>query len=286
MKKNYLWTKLKARLQLIRTTPIADYNWIFLPGGPGLGSESLNTLTQLLNLPGAMWNLDLPGDGSNLTSDDSQYFSKWSEALAESVNALDNVILVAHSTGGMYALATPALEKILTGLVLMDSAPDASWQQFFMEVVKQRPMPEAEDLHKCYAENPNNELLKKLTILSAPYLFTKTGLKKDISFLESLPYNFRTYEWSAQHFDHSYKAKWIPKNIPTLIFAGEEDSITPLSLFIESTDFQNPNILIRKIKDAAHFPWIENPEEVLGVFEEYCQKLLKNQSSKKGRLKG
>ena len=183
------------------------------------------------------------------------------------------MILVAHSTGGMYALATPELKKILIGLVLMDSAPDGSWQQLFMEVVKQHPIPEAENLHKIYEENPNNEILKKLTILSAPYFFTKAGLNKDISFLESLPYNFRTYEWSAKYFDRSYKAKWIPKNIPTLIFAGEEDSITPLSLFIESAEFQDPNILIRKIQDAGHFPWIENPKEVVEVFKEYCQRL-------------
>jgi pimeloyl-ACP methyl ester carboxylesterase len=276
MLKNYLWTKLKARLQLIRSTPGANFNWIFLAGGPGLGSESLDPLTQLLNLPGAMWNLDLPGDGSNLTSDDQQYFSHWSEALVESINALENVILVAHSTGGMYALATPALQKILTGLVLMDSAPDASWQQLFMEAVKQNPIPEVEHLHKLYAENPNNEILKKLTVLSVPYLFTKVGLKKNLSFLESLPYNFMICEWSAQHFDQSYKAKWIPKNMPTLIFAGEEDSVTPINLFTKSNDFQDQNILIRKIKDAAHFPWIENPEEVVAVFEEFYQKLIKN----------
>jgi pimeloyl-ACP methyl ester carboxylesterase len=134
MQKKYLWTKLKARLQLIRTTPGANLNWLFLAGGPGLGSDSF---TQLLNLPGAMWNLDLPGDGSNVTTNDSEYFSHWSEALVEAVGTLDNVILVAHSTGGMYALATPALEKIVTGLVLMDSAPDSSWQQVFMEFVTQ-----------------------------------------------------------------------------------------------------------------------------------------------------
>ncbi len=274
MFKTYLWTKLKARLQLIRSTPGANFNWIFLAGGPGLGSESLDPLTQLLNLPGAMWNLDLPGDGSNLTSDDQQYFSHWSAALIESINALDNVVLVAHSTGGMYALATPALQKMLTGLVLMDSAPDASWQQLLMEAIKHNPIPEVEYLHKLYAENPNNETLKQITILSVPYLFTKDGLNKDLSFLESLPYNFMTCEWSAQNFDQSYKAKWIPINIPTLIFAGEEDYVTPLSLFTEAADFQDPNILIRKIKDAAHFPWIENPEEVLAVFEEYYQKLV------------
>ena len=273
MIKTYQWTELKARLQLIRTTPGAKYHWVFLPGGPGLGSESLAPLIKLLNLPGTMWNLDLPGDGSNVTLDDEQYFSHWSEALAQGVNALDNVILVAHSTGGMYALATPALQKILTGLVLMDSAPDSSWNSHFMEYVQQNPIPEMQPLHKLYGENPSNEILKKLTILSSPYLFTKEGLKKDLSFLESLPYNFRTCEWSAQHFDHSYKAKWIPKNIPTLILAGEKDCITPLSLFMELAEFQDPNIMIRKITDAAHFPWIENPEEVLAVFQEYYRKL-------------
>lgn len=273
MLKSYLWTKLKARLQLIRSTPGANFNWIFLAGGPGLGSESLNPLTQLLNLPGTMWNLDLPGDGSNLTSDDPQHFSHWSEALVESINALDHVILVAHSTGGMFALATPALQDLLTGLVLMDSAPDASWQLLFMDVVTQNPIPEVERLHKLYAENPSNELLKRITILSSSYLFTESGLNNDLSFFESLPYNFEVCEWSAQNFDQSYKAKWIPKNIPTLIFAGEKDSVTPLSLFIEAVDFQHPNILLRKIEDAAHFPWIENPKKVVAVFEEYYQKL-------------
>ena len=108
MQKSYLWTSLKARLQLIATKPGANFNWVFLAGGPGLGSESLAPLTELLNLSGSMWNLDLPGDGSNLTFDDQEYFSHWSEALVEAISALDQVILVAHSTGGMYALATPA----------------------------------------------------------------------------------------------------------------------------------------------------------------------------------
>ena len=67
---------------------------------------------------------------------------------------------------------------------------------------------------------------------------------------------------------------WVPKSIPTLIFTGEEDSITPLSLFVDSADFQEPNILIRKIKNAAHFRWLENLKEVLAVFAEYCQKLF------------
>lgn len=275
MSKKYLWTPLKARLQLIRNSPSKGFNWVFLPGGPGLGSESLNPLTQLLDLPGSMWNLDLPGDGSNKTEDDSHYFSKWSAALTEALESLDNVILVAHSTGGMYALATPALENVLTGLVLMDSAPDSSWQQIYLDYVKTHPIPEVESLYTIYAKNPNNEVLKEITLCSTPYLFTQEGLKKDISFLDDLPYNFRTCEWSAQYFDKDYKAKWIPKNMHTLIFSGEDDCITPLQLFIDSIEFQNPNISIRSIKKAGHFPWIEQPEEVIKIFKEYCQQLPK-----------
>jgi pimeloyl-ACP methyl ester carboxylesterase len=273
MNKNYLWTSLKARLQLIHTNHDVNLNWLFLAGGPGLGSESLAPLTQTLKLPGSMWNLDLPGDGSNLTEDDTHYFSKWSEALIEVTNALDNVILVAHSTGGMYVLSTPELEKQLTGLVLMDSAPDASWQEHFMHLVKEYPIPGAEELYSLYAANPNNKALKQLTLSSVPYLFTQEGLKKNISFLESLPYNFRSCEWSAKHFDSVYKAKWIPQKIPTLIFAGEKDRITPIILFTESEFFNRSNITFRAIKDAGHFPWIENLKSVVDLFNEFAREL-------------
>ncbi len=269
----YLWTSLKARLHYIKSREGKPFNWVFLPGGPGLGSESLADLTSLLQLPGTIWHLDLPGDGSNITEDNSHYFSHWSDALVEAVASLDKVILVAHSTGGMYALATAKLEGALTGLVLMDSAPDASWQKIFMDYVKRNPIDVLEKLHEKYLDHPNNDTLKKMTIASAPYLFTPAGLTKDLSFLETLPFNYQTCDWSAQYFDGDYKFQWIPETIPALIFAGESDQITPLKLFRDSIGFQRDNIVIREISAAGHFPWIDNPNGVSLVFDEYCQLL-------------
>jgi pimeloyl-ACP methyl ester carboxylesterase len=272
MKNSYLWTASRARLQFIRYTPGNNYNWFFLPGGPGLGSESLNPLTDLLQLPGSIWHLDLPGDGSNLTMNDCESFSDWSEALIEASKALDKVVLVAHSTGGMYALATTELENTLVGLVLMDSAPNASWQHMFMNYMNTHPLPEVEKLLKIYSENPSNDVLRKLTFASLPYLSARTNnLKDDFSFLKSLPYNYKACEWSSQYFDQTYTARWIPQHIPTLIFAGDQDCITPLQLFQENRDFLRENILMRKIIKAGHYPWIENPKDVIRVFEEYCQ---------------
>lgn len=274
MKKNYLWTKLGARLTWIKSHKGATYHWLFLPGGPGLGSESLVNLTEVLDLPGTTWHLDLPGDGSNVTVNNQASFSKWSESLIEAVTLFDNVILVAHSTGGMYALATPPLEKILKGLVLLDSAPDASWQKLFADYINRYPIAKAQVLQKNYAESPNNETLKRLIIASAPYTFTSLGLKKGIQLFKTLPINFETCEWSAQHFDSNYKAKWIPKIIPTLILAGEYDRITPLKVFTQNKKFHRKNIFIKEVNYAGHYPWIENSKQVKLYFKKYLPTLL------------
>lgn len=79
--------------------------------------------------------------------------------------------------------------------------------------------------------------------------------------------------WAAEHFDQTYKAKWVPQAMPTLIFAGDQDHITPLKLFLDSPDFQRENILIRNIDNASHFPWIDNPQQIKHVFDEHCQRL-------------
>ena len=41
------------------------WNWLFVPGGPGVGSESLAGLVAAVRPPGTCWLVDLPGDGSN-----------------------------------------------------------------------------------------------------------------------------------------------------------------------------------------------------------------------------
>ncbi|MFA6301944.1 MAG: alpha/beta hydrolase [Legionella sp.] len=271
MKQNPFWTKSITRLHKLHQNNFANYNWLFLPGGPGLGSESLKGLTELLSLPGAVWHVDLPGDGSNTTADDEQSFANWSKGLIEASRAMDNVILVTHSSGGMFALATPELEKNLSGLVLMDSAPNASWQIHFMKYIQNHPLPEVERLQKLYERKPSNDLLKKLTIASAPYFSIPENLNKIAELLSSLPFNYKTHQWTAHNFHRTYETKWIPQQIPTLIFSGDKDQLTPLTLFSQAIQFQRQNICIREIQNASHFPWIDNPEQVKQVFTEYCQ---------------
>lgn len=277
---SFLWTQSGARLKQCRSLKSAEcegndvYNWIFLPGGPGLGSESLAGLIENFVCPGILWSLDLPGDGSNTTADDAKAFSHWSQALVEAVSAFDNVILVAHSTGGMYALATPALKQYLSGLVLMDSAPNASWQNEFMVHVVEHSIPEVQKYQEIYEKHPNNDSLRNLVVASLPYLCADEGSYAKFDFLKNLPYNFRATEWSSQHFDCTYEAAWTPESIPTLIFAGDQDHLTPLSLFKNSFCFQGDYVIIEEIPGAGHYPWVEKPDDVQKLFVRYFKRFF------------
>lgn len=268
----YLWTQLRARLQLISSSEGKNLHWIFHPGGPGLGSEVLAPLTSLLKLPGSVWHLDLPGDGSNLQGS----IKNWKEALLEAVQSLKNVILVGHSRGGMFALATPELQHLLKGLVLLDAAPDRTWKAQFAKRIETYPLPkktlaEMEKHQAAYNKKPSNSSLKNFVISGAPYMFAKKHLKQGIRTLENLPFNYKAIEWTEAHFDTTYQARWLPK-IPTLILAGENDLATPLHLF-QTKKFQRSNIFMKEIKHAGHFPWIENPTDVMAAFHAFITTL-------------
>lgn len=85
--------------------------------------------------------------------------------------------------------------------------------------------------------------------------------------MKRLPYNYETCNWSKEHFDSIYKAQWIPQDVLTLIIAGSEDHLTPISLFKDHKEFNRRNILIKEISHAGHFPWIENPKSVAAAFD-------------------
>ena len=56
-------TKLGYRVRKIANTEGAD--WLFLPGGPGLGSDYLFELCDALKVPGSKYLVDFPKDGFN-----------------------------------------------------------------------------------------------------------------------------------------------------------------------------------------------------------------------------
>lgn len=273
--KQYLWTLDGGRLQYQSSHNPGAINWLFFPGGPGLGSEALTGLTGLVKqkIPGVIWHFDLPNDGSNVLQD--KPISNWRTALNQAIAAFDNVILVAHSTPAMYVQTMPELEDSLAGLVLIGTAPDASWQKIFADYAKAHTTAAITAAEKDYIEHPHDETLRKLLITAAKHCFvTEQSLLDGQALFRSLPINHAANELAAQAFDaEKYKATWIPQNLNTLIMAGSSDHITPFSLFKSNRDYQRKNILMKEVPGAGHYPWFENPSGVVDAFVEFTKLL-------------
>ncbi len=262
-KHNYVWTKNGARLQNLSNG--IGKNWLFIPA-PGLGSESLIELITLLQgqIPGVFWALDHPNDGSNI--DKNINFANWQQALIEATTMLDRPILVGHSTGAKLIQNVPELEALASGFVFMDTAPDMSWRDKFDIYMQQNSTQTIIDCANEYTANPGNETLRSLLISSVKFCFMPEALEAGVEMMKRLPVNYMVANWSDRYFDPIYKAKFIPQLIPTLIIAGEYDQITPLIIYKEKLEYYRDNILIQSISNAGHYPWFENPKDILRVF--------------------
>lgn len=249
-------------------------DWLLLPGGPGIGSESLNELADALRVPGTIWLVDLPGDGSNRSapgmSDDP--FAKWPQVLVEAAQAVPDPVFVGHSTGGMYLLATPELDGLVRGLALLDTAPDCTWHARFVEMTVRHPLPEVEAATNLYERDRRDENIAAIAVASAEWNFTPAGVAAGRELLARMPYNSGAVDWSEDNFDHIYKAAWWPAAAPVLVLAGADDRIVWQGGW-EDGRFHTPNALFRTIPEAGHFPWIENAAAVSAAFDELAERL-------------
>ncbi len=230
-------------------------NWLFLPGGPGMGSEYLNQLVTNLDLPGTLIIGDFPGDGSNRNLDEINY-EYWKSGLIEVLNTLTPCILVTHSFSGMFALTVPELENILKGLVIINSAPSHNWQKVLADTATTYNLPNITNEVKALYNNPTDEQLKLLFQATIPYLFLQHEVQLGNDLLEISAYNVKTRIWADQYFHKTYTHSWIPNMLPTLIIGSHDDRLLPIKLFLQDEEWLRQNIKIVELRNTGHFPWL------------------------------
>ncbi|MGX6960684.1 MAG: alpha/beta fold hydrolase [Rickettsia endosymbiont of Pentastiridius leporinus] len=254
IKPNYLFIK-NYRLNKLKEDSICKLNWLFLPGGPGMGANYLINFVLRLDLQGSLFIGDFPGDGDNRNTAEINY-ENWKTGLIEVVNKLAPCILVTHSFSGMFALTIDSLEKLLTGLVIMSSAPDNAWLELLKETANEYNLPDiTDDIKKLYA-NKTDKQLKEFFYANIPYLFCEHEIPAGRDLLDSSSYNVKTKIWGDLEFHKSYKYSWIPKELPTLIIGSHDDRLLPIKLFLENTEWARPNINIVELHNTGHFPWL------------------------------
>ena len=242
-------------------------NWLLLPGGPGIGSESLEGLAEAMEVPGTVWLVDLPGDGSNTVQGNP--YDRWPGVLVEAAAAVSDAVYVGHSTGGAYLLSCPDLKDTVRGIALLDTAPNCGWYAKYVQMTKDNPLPEFERALAAYMADQSQSKLAALCVASAEWNFSAPGLQAGRTLLAAMPYNAAAVEWSDKNFDHSYRASWWPE-VPVLRLAGMDDRIVSQDDW-EAPEYHTPNALHWLVPGAGHFPWIENPREVAEAFRSFAR---------------
>lgn len=265
----------QTKLTLVQSNPGKAYNWLFLAGGPGAGSEYLKELINVLNCPGNIWLIDLPENGENMLGDqyDEHYdFDTWEFALKHVLKSFHNGILVGHSFGGMYPLLFPDIEKDLTGLVLLNAAA-RPWRQNACEMGEKKHLPSFKKEIEAFLSHETAENFDQFRKIIVHYFFSPENLQRGEKSFFGKAFNFHaTHWWISKVRTIDFEKIFIP-HIPTLILGASDDCTVPFKAFLEDTRFQKSNILMKEIQGASHFPWLEKPEEVQRAFEQFIEKL-------------
>jgi len=273
-KNNYFYDENFVRYQLVKTNPGAVINnWIFLSGGPGIDSYYFLSLIEELDMPGNFWLIDLPANGSNVSDKipADYHFENWGDYFLSSIQKFQNPIYVGHSFGGMFPLLFPELEQLLTGFIILNSAPSL-WLEEAEKCAKENNLPSLEKPMSEFDKNPSPATSKAALLACAPYYFPKDILEIGKKLLEELPFNyFAAIWWLRKASETNFKATWVPQNVPTLILGGSHDFITPYSLFEKDTRFLRKNITMKKIQNAGHLPWLNQMAEVKTAFKKFAE---------------
>ena len=266
--KNFFWDENSTRYQRLPSHHGQNYNWLFLPGGPGADSQYLEELAKGLSLPGNTWLIDLPNNGSNHISDDYE-FDNWFGLFLPVIEKFENPILVGQSFGGMFPLLFPQLEDLLSGFIILNSSP-VLWHETANRVAKEKNKPSMEIPLQAFVQEPNPETFKSALMACAPYYFTNDTLEEGKKVLEKLPFNYHAANWwQVKAAELNYCAEWVPQQVKTLIISGSEDCMTPPELFEKDKRFKRDNIVIETIQGAGHMPWIDNYNKVHELFSQF-----------------
>jgi pimeloyl-ACP methyl ester carboxylesterase len=263
------YTKQGYRINLISKNP--GYNWLFLPGGPGLGSEYLIEFCNNLKLPGNISLLDFPRDGTNTQGELG--IKNWKEGLIDLLKTYSHPILVTHSFSGMLILSMPEIESHLAGLVLMNTTTQNSFFQHVSEMREKHALPDLVPPASQYHLNPSNETYKEFWNTYKYYCFTPEEISLGEKMIPLFAFNNESYHYAIQHFYPTYECRFHPRLIPTMTLASENDFICPPQIFIQDEKFQSQNIINKIINKAGHCPWVMYFDEVQRCFDEFVAKI-------------
>ena len=257
--------RLKNNSTLKKISLGSKLNWVFIPGGPGLGPEYLsNFLSYQSKLKGSVFTLELPKHCKDF--DDHEILINLEEDINQILTELDNVILVGHSFGGMLLQSINLQENSYFKIILLCSPPNLNCFDIAKNSYINFSEQEKESImlsEKNYSKNKNNTNLQILFKAWAPYYTTYDNFNIYAQMIDKCSFDFEFHEWGNRFFNNFFDSnRRIPKN--TIAISSELDKICPSSLF---RDYVNQLEDFYILPTSQHFPWIQNFELLMKILQ-------------------
>ncbi len=281
--RRFFFDENRVRYELVQTNGSKPYNWLFLPGGPGSDSSYLQSLVDLLNLPGNVWFIDLPGSGTNKVEDEAQDYNQWLEIFPQVIDKFSNPILVGHSFGGMFPLLFPQLEQSLKGFIVLHSTPSL-WQEAALEYAKRFSLPSFDAEIAAFSANPSKETFEAALEACTPYYFPPSGIEAGRKlFAQTVCQYEPALWWLKKATEMNFTAKWVPERVPALIIGGKYDCMCPFSVYQNDSRFDRENVTLLFIKNGGHCSWLDNPKAIQKAFAKFIRGLDLKRKKEVGR---
>lgn len=270
--------KFGSRLRSLKKVG-SGVTWLLIPGGPGIESDYMASMALQLSIDVNFITFDLPR---------IEYYPKnpgwpdvvksWREDLCEALCFQENTVIVGHSFGGMLALSTPELQEHCVGAVFLDSSPSKDWEKHSAIAATKLDATKANKAEEEFAKNPSDEAFKKVCVEWAPFYFLPEFEVKGREVLLKTSYNHFPYRACGEFFK-DFRNRWGGWNFPTLCLAGDNDLITPLSLFENDPSFaEQSNVELVEIKKSGHFPWVENLRDFQLAMKKFSEQFANSSS--------
>lgn len=192
---------------------------------------------------------------------------------------IEKMHLMAHSWGGLlamkYAIKYPSN---LNSLVLLNSMPASTdlWREESQiiagEITSEDSLKRQELVRSDLMQNNPTEAIEQLLLISYRSQFNNPSLADSLDFYIPEDYMSRSRKFSnlmAELMDYDLHDALDSLQVPTLLIYGEsEPAVTLSGLDLDST-IQNSELVI--IQDSGHFPFIEQPGDLIREIEQFLE---------------
>jgi len=242
------------KMEIIRLAKQNSPTILFLHGGPGMDSSYFLPYLKPLS---QWYGLAFYTQGSK-GHQPEDLLTELDQVYQELETAGQPIVIFAHSFGSQLCLKylSNKIPDSLTNLILCGWVYDSTW---ITEYYKRFP----EEL-KNEEKMETSQDFKTIMIRQLDKYFTKDFLHEGKKIIDRIQYNPSLFEtiMSSSLVQFDSKPTLTSLNIPIISIAGECDQIISLN-YIQTGERLNANIHPVIIKQASHFPFVENQNQVI-----------------------